>query len=139
MPAKTYQVTQTVNLNGSKTSVSFQVHMEESELQSFLPLLEGGYTVKVVDSALSNTAGSDVLVSQVNKVSRITMSGNNGVGKETAYISGFNGQIMFKQSASFDDIRTVLYNAHPFKLIPTEKPIDVFVGGSERSVVAPAP
>ncbi len=137
MAIKTYNVTQHVNLNGVKKSTSFRFTGEQTELEGLLALLEGGYTVTEQNDTLSNTAGSENLVTSYKRSTRIGMSAKTSEGHPVyATIKPFQGSIYFKQTADSSDIEAVFANAHPFPLAPTVKPQVVTVNLSEDLAVA---
>ncbi|MFY9090271.1 hypothetical protein [Arcobacter aquimarinus] len=123
-----YFVSQTLNLNGTKTTASFQMEGDDADVIALCALLEGAYEVKKVDEALSNTAGKDTLVTVSNPVSKITL---NGPQNQFSVIRPYSGLIHFKQSASVDDIKASLAACKPFALLPTEKATSINVNNKE--------
>lgn len=132
MAIKNYNVTQHVNLNGTKKSVSFRFAGEEAELTAFLAQLEGGYTVTEQNDTLSDITHSDTLVTAYKRTSRISMSGKTSEGHfVSANIRPFSGSIYLKQTADSSDIEAVFANSHPFPLAPTVKPSTISLGLTE--------
>jgi len=126
MANKKFNVTQHINLNGAKKTVSFSLNMEEAELTAFCALLEGGYTVTEQNESLSSMAGADNVVTDYKRSGRISLSGKTAEGHYVnASIKPFTGTIYFKQTVSSQDIQTVFATAHPFPLAPTTKPSTV--------------
>ena len=71
-----YYITQKLNLNGQKTSVSFIIVGDDTDVQNLTALLEGGYEVKKVDETLSNMTKSESLVAETNPITKIIFIGN---------------------------------------------------------------
>ena len=126
--AKQYQVTQKVTINGVYSSVPFSFYGDESDLTAFCALLEGGYEVKEIVAALSDTTASDTNKPTSNPVSAIYMSGSKN---QMASIRPYSGSLHFKNTTSVDDIAQVLKTVTPFELLPTEKPLRVTVKRNE--------
>ena len=112
-----YYITQKLNLNGQKTSVSFVMLGDDTDVQNLTALLEGGYEVKKVDDSLSNMTKSDSLVAETNPVTKIIFIGNKGL---VSTLKPFGGKIHFKQTATVDDIKNALVSCKPFEIAPTE-------------------
>ena len=121
-----YYITQKLNLNGQKTSVSFVIVGDDTDVQNVTALLEGGYEVKKVDEALSNMTKSDSLVAETNPVTKIIFIGDKGLVSTlkpfgaTKFPSLSSVKIHFKQTANVDDIKTALVACKPFEIAPTE-------------------
>ena len=133
--AKTYNVTQHINLNGTKKSTSFRFIGEESELTALCAQLEGGYTVTEQNDSLTNMTAADTVVTNYKRTNRISMSGKTAEGHfVSANIKPFKGSIYFKQTADSSDIEAVFANSHPFPLAPAVKPSTISIGLTEDIV-----
>jgi len=128
MANKKYNVTQHINLNGTKKTVSFGFIGEVAELQAFLALIEGGYTVTEQNDTLSDITHSDTLVSEYNRSPRISMSAQTDDGSYVnANVKPYQGSIYFKNTTSVDDVKAVVATMHPWSYIPTLTPSTVSV------------
>ena len=133
--AKTYNVTQHINLNGVKKATSFRFVGEETELQALCSQLEGGYTVTEQNDTLSNMTAAETVVTSYKRTTRISMSGKTPEGHfVSANIKPFKGSIYFKQTTDSSDIEAVFANSHPFPLAPAVKPSTISVGLTEDIV-----
>ena len=110
-----YYITQKLNLNGQKTSVSFVIVGDDTDVKNLTALLEGGYEVKKVDETLSNMTKSDSLVSETNPVTKIIFIGDKGL---VSTLKPFGGKIHFKQTSTPDDIKNALASCKPFEIAP---------------------
>lgn len=129
MANKHYNVTQHATINGAKRSCSFQFYGEESELTAFTALLEGGFTVTERNDALSDMTHADTNVTAYGRTNRIGLSGKTAEGNYvSASIKPFKGSIIFKDTASDNDIAAVFVAAKPFPLAPTVVPTSVQTG-----------
>lgn len=126
-----YIVSQKLNLNGVKTSSSFQIEGDDADVTALCALLEGGFEVKKVDSSLSNMTKEDTLVTASNPVTKITL---NGPKNQFSVIRPFSGVIHFKQTSQVEDIKAALVNCKPFELLPTEKANSINVVRKEYNV-----
>lgn len=126
-----YTVTQKLNLNGVKTSSSFQIEGDDSDVTALCALLEGACEVKRVDLSLSTLTGEDTLVTATNPVTKITLSGPQN---QFSVIRPFSGVIHFRQAAQVEDIKMALANCKPFSLLPTEKATSINVVRKEYNV-----
>lgn len=137
MANKHYNVTQHVTINGQKRSSSFQFYGEEAELTAFCNLLEGGYTVTERNDTLSNMQHAETNVTSYGRSNRIGMSAKTADGHfVSANIKPFKGSIIFKDTASDNDIAGVFATAKPFALAPTVTPTTITTGLTQD--IAPA-
>lgn len=123
-----YNITQKVNLNGVAKSSSFQVDLEPAEVTALLALMEGGVSVTKQDDTLTDMTGAETAVTAYNGVSRISMGATDAAGNYVSLtIKPFKGSLVFKNTASVDDIKAVFATATPFALAPTLKPSRISV------------
>lgn len=129
--AKDWKITQKAMIQGDKVSASFVLpNMESGEVTAFCALLEGGYEVTEINTAMSDTTNEEINAATSNPVSYISMYGEQN---QSARISGFGGKsIHFKNTVSGDDIRNVLATVKPFPLVPSAHPTNVSMKLSER-------
>jgi len=115
--AKDYRITQTAMIKGQKRTASFILpFVDEAMLQNFCGLLEGGYEVVEVNTALSNMTKAETNVASSNPVKRITVRGEQ---KQVEYISAFGGKdIHFKNTVSGDDVRAIFTGKKIFSAVP---------------------
>lgn len=123
-----YNITQKVNLNGVARTSSFQVDLDPAEVTALIALMEGGVSVTKQDDTLTDLTHQDTLVTEYNGVSRISMSANDAQGNYvSANIKPFKGSLIFKNTASIDDIKAVFATAKPFALAPSTNPSRISV------------
>lgn len=129
--AKDWQVKQKCTVDGVVyTSTFILPNMESTDVSTFTAMLEGGFEVVEVNSALSDMTKAETNAVGSNPISYIGMYGPQN---QVARISGFGGKpIHFKNTISGDDIRNVLKLVTPFPLLATEKPQTISLKGSER-------
>jgi len=128
MATKKYQVAQTCTVNGKRETSTFIMYGEQDDVTSLCALLEGGYEVKEVNTAMSDMSKADTNVAVTNPVNGIFLSGEKN---QFASIRPFKGQIHFQNNKSVDDIVAVLKTTTPFELLPTAKPLRISVKRSE--------
>ncbi len=129
MANKTYNVTQHVNLSGTKKSTSFRFIGEEAELTSFLAQLEGGYTVTEQNESLSKMVNADTVVTAYKRTNRISMSGKTAEGHfVSSSVRPFKGSIYLKQTVDSSDLEAIFRTSHPFPLAPTVTPNSLSLG-----------
>ncbi|RXJ82650.1 hypothetical protein [Arcobacter sp. F2176] len=126
--AKKFQITQKVTVNGKSLSIPFQMFGEADDVSAIGALLAGGYEVKEVNDALSDTTGVDTNNATTNPVSAIFL---NGPKNQMMSIRPYEGSIHFKNTASVDDIAAALRTTKPFELLPSETPTKITVKRSE--------
>lgn len=118
MAQKTFNIRQTVNLNGAISNRFATVVCEETEIDSILATLEGEYTVMVEHVS----GGSDAVVSSYNLFAKATFKAEdtkNMIGG----IYPSNGGLVIKNTIGPDDMTAILQNIHPFVDNSTKKPL----------------
>ena len=132
MANKHYNVTQHVTLNGQKRSVSFVLYCEEADLTAFTALLEGGYTVTERNDALTDMSGAGTNVTSYKRTNRISYNAKHDDG---SFLSGairpFKGSIIFKSTASSEDLGGVVKLMKPWSYAPAVTPVAVNSGFTE--------
>ena len=131
--AKDWKVKQTALVAGVTVTASFTLpNMEESDVTAFCALLEGGYEITEINTAMSDMTNAEINPATSNPKTRI---GLNGPQNQYQSISGYGGSpIHFKNTVSDDDIANVLKTTTPFALLPTEKPTRVSFKGYETVI-----
>ena len=134
MASKKFTITQKVNLNNKVESRSFAMVADTAEMTAFIGNLEGKITVKEITL---EQGSSETVVSTANFVKNIIMSGSNEQGRQSAVIGSYDKRaLIFKNTASADDIRATLTSVKPFGLLPNETPKVIAVNTVERVAVA---
>lgn len=131
MAKKTYLVKQQRKFNGDVTVASFTYECDEAEIAGFLALLEGKLTVLVEDVTLSSPDGASDVVTGGNPVESIALVHSEA---KTKYIGAYNRPILFKATASTQEIQALLKTHKPFGgTFATEFPDAVYPKSSDFS------
>ena len=131
--AKNYKITQTALVKATKTTASFILpFVDETTLNAFTALLEGGYEVVEVNAALSNMTKAETNAVASNPVKSISIRGEQNQG---VYVSAFGGKpIHFKNTVTGDDIRGVFANKKIFEAVPTAGVTYVSIKAGESTI-----
>jgi len=130
MAIKTYNVTQYVKFNGAVKKTSFVFKGDEAGLTAFIALLEGGVKVTEQNDTLTNLSKKDTAVTEMMVARNVRMIATATNGEYlSASIKAFSGSIMFKNTVSATDIKSVLIAQTPYWQEPATHPADVAIDG----------
>lgn len=137
MAQKKFNIKQETNLaDGTSKFSSAWVTCDETEIASFLALLEGSYTVMVEHSS----GGSDSPVTSYNILEKVGMKAEGRANTFTG-IYGSNGGLVVSNTTDADSLSAVLTPMHLFEVDATLKPLassirPVLLAGASEAPVA---
>ncbi len=124
MAKKTYKVTQKVKFNGNVSSISFNYECDETEIAGLVSKLAGVVTVFEENISLSSPAGASDLVTGGLPVQSISFVHSEA---KTVYVGAYQKPILFKDSVSVTELRSMLKLHKPFDgAYSTELPDEVY-------------
>ncbi|MFY9090286.1 hypothetical protein [Arcobacter aquimarinus] len=124
MAKKSYRVSQRVKFNGNISTINFTYECDETEIAGLVEKLAGNVKVYEENVALSSPDGATDVITGGLPVDSIAFVHSEA---KTVYVGGYNKPIVFKESVSVQELRSMLKLHKPFSgSFETQLPDEVY-------------